>query len=882
MLNLRIAKYRQFRTLFVFVLVAALCGGVTLLGFRTLAKGPTPAKSARTDQSPTALTIGNAYRQTNLVSDIPGAGQILDASLVNPWGITESATSPFWVSNNGTGTSTLYGGDVGILSPLTKNTLTVTIPGGANTGVVFNATSNLVITDGSGTGPARFLFASEAGTINAWRSGTVAVQKISDPNAVYKGLAISGDNSGVALYAANFKAGTIDVFSSTFSAVNFGPGTFTDATLPAGFAPFNVQNLGGKIYVTYALQDADKEDDVPGPGNGFVNVFDTNGHLQQKLISNGALNSPWGLAIAPATFGAFANALLVGNFGDGKINAYDRNTGALLGTLDDQAGNPLAIEGLWALTFGNGVGGGDVNTLYFSAGTGGESHGIFGSVVAAAPAAALIQLSSATYSVGEGAGFVDVTVSRTGDTSQPATVNFATYANNGPGNASPLSDFVPTLGTLKFAGGETSKTFSVLIVDDVYVEGDETFNVLLSNPTGAALAVPNSAVVTITDNDSLVAVSPGPSTFVASLDGAHEVPSHVTNGTGTGVVIVTNETTGAALVSLAFSGMTSNTVAAHIHGSALPGVNAPILFPLPIPLGVTAGQINDFAITLTPTQLQDLKAGLFYFNVHTVNNPGGEIRGQIFSNPIDVSSYFVREQYLDFLNRNPDAGGQAFWDAKITACGVNTTCISNQRIDVSAAFFIAQEFQVTDFYVYRVRKASFGVLPTFDQFTLDRSQISAGSATDKKSFTEGFVQEGDFLGVYPTTQTGVAFIDKLVATVLAGSGVDLTLKKPDLQVEYLSEITQTASRARVIRRLVDYQEFIDAEFNRGFVAAEYYGYLRRTPDTSGYNFWLGVLNNGVPGNSRSMVCGFLTSAEYQLRFGPTVTRTNAECATVAP
>ena len=539
------------------------------------------------------------------------------------------------------------------------------------------------------------------------------------------------------------------------------------------------------------------------------------------------------------------------------------------------------LDELWALTFGNGVGGGDLNTLYFTAGIGEESHGLLGSIVPAAPAAALVGLSSATYSVGEGDGALDVTVTRTGDTSQAATVNFATYATSETGAASPLNDFVPALGTLKFAVGEASKTFSVLIVDDVYVEGDETFNILLSNPTGAGLGL-NTAEVTITDNDSVSAVSPAPSTFVASLDGAHEVPAHVTNGTGTGIVIVTDEATGAATVSLAFSGLTSNTIAAHIHGSAVPGVNAPILFPLPIPLGVTSGELNNFAITLTPTQIVDLKAGLFYFNVHTVNNTGGEIRGQIFSNPIDQSGYFVREQYLDFLNRSPDAGGQTFWEGKITACGVNTNCISNQRIDVSAAFFIAQEFQVTDFYVYRVRKASFGVLPTFNQFTLDRSQISAGTAADKKSFTEGFVQEGDFLGVYPLTQNGIAFIDKLVATVLTGSGVDLTSKKPDLQNEYLLEVSQTASRARVIRRLVDYQEFIDPEFNRAFVAAEYYGYLRRTPDTSGYNFWLGILNNGVSGNSRSMVCSFLTSAEYQLRFGPTVTRTNAECATVAP
>jgi uncharacterized protein (TIGR03118 family) len=297
MLSQLIGKYRQFRTLFV-LLFFALCAGVTLLGFRALAKGPTAPKATKTNQSPNALTIGNAYRQTNLVSDIPGAGQILDASLVNPWGITQSATSPFWVSNQGTGTSTLYGGDVNG-SPLTKNTLTVTIPGGSNTGVVFNGGSGFVITDGSGTGPARFMFATTNGTIAAWRSGTVAIQKVSSANSAYTGLAIANDALAYVIYAANFRAGTIDVFGANFSAVNFGPGTFIDSSLPAGFAPFNVQNLGGKIYVTYALQGPGH--DIPGPGNGFVNVFDTTGHLLQRLVSNGVLNSPWECYRPPAS-----------------------------------------------------------------------------------------------------------------------------------------------------------------------------------------------------------------------------------------------------------------------------------------------------------------------------------------------------------------------------------------------------------------------------------------------------------------------------------------------------------------------------------------------------------------------------------------------------
>jgi uncharacterized protein (TIGR03118 family) len=876
MLSQPIGKYKVFRLLLVFAVVAlVLFGAIRLLGSHTMAKGRVKDKSSPVQQVPNAGP--NAYRQTNLVSDIPGAAQFVDPLLVNPWGIAQSATSPFWTSNNGTGTATLFGGDIAG-NPLFKNTLNVTIPGGGNTGVVFNAGSSFVFTDGSGTGPARFIFATTDGNIAAWRAGTTAVTKVTAPASAYTGLAIGSDPTFTWIYGANFRAGRIDTYGGGFTIVHFAGTDFVDNTIPAGFAPFNVQNLGGKIYVTYAKQGPGH--DIPGPGNGFVNVFDVTGQFQQRLISNGVLNSPWGLAIAPGTFGAFANALLVGNFGDGRINAFDRNTGALLGTLNDQGGNPIVIDELWALTFGNGVGGGDVNTLYFTAGIGEEAHGVFGSLVSAAPAAALVQLSAATYAVNEGAGFIDIAVNRSGDTSQPITVNFSTYSENQAGDASPTSDFIPTLGTLRFGAGEVSKTFRVLIEDDVYAEGDENFVVYLSNATGSAITAPNSAVVTINDNDGATS-SPVPKTFVASLNNSHEVPATTGSGSGTGVVIVTDEATGAAKVSLAFSGLTSGAILAHIHGPAAVGVNAPILFPLPIPTGGTSGAVNDFAITMTPTQIQQLKDGLFYFNVHTTNNPGGEIRGQIFSNPIDESSYFVRQHYLDFLNRQPDAGGQAFWTGRIDGCGVNTICISNERINVSSSFFLATEFQVTDFYVYRVRKASFGVLPTFSQFTLDRSQIGAGSTAEKKTFTETFVQEGDFLGVYPTSQNGAAFIDKLVATVLTGSGVDLTARKPDLQNEYLQEVTQTASRARVIRRLVDYPEFMTAEFNRGFVAAEYYGYLRRDPDTGGFNFWLGVLtNNG--GNSRSMVCAFLTSAEYQARFGPTATRTDAECATVAP
>ena len=203
--------------------------------------------------------------------------------------------------------------------------------------------------------------------------------------AVYKGLAIGNNGTANFLYAANFHEGTIDVFDAAYAPATLA-GSFSDATIPAGYAPFDIQNIGGVLYVTYALQDADAHDDVPGLGHGFINKFDLNGNFIARFVSRGSLNSPWGLAVAPAGFGAFANALLVGNFGNGRINAFNPATGALLGQLADDSGHAISIEGLWGLKFGNGGSGGDANTLYFAAGIPGpdqlEDHGLFGSIIA--------------------------------------------------------------------------------------------------------------------------------------------------------------------------------------------------------------------------------------------------------------------------------------------------------------------------------------------------------------------------------------------------------------------------------------------------------------------------------------------------------------------
>jgi uncharacterized protein (TIGR03118 family) len=825
------------------------------------------------DFRPNQPLLQGLYKQTNLVSDIPGFAQIQDPLLVNPWGISMSATSPFWTANNVTSTATLYGGDVNG-SPFTKNALNVAIPGGLPTGAVFNGSNDFTFTAGGSTGPARFIFASLTGNIAAWKGGTSATIVATQAGHVYTGLAIGNNGTANFLYGADFANKKIDVYDKNFATATLA-GNFTDPTIPSDFAPFNIQNLAGKLYVQYAKVDPATGEDLPGPGNGYVSVFDTSGIFLGRLVSNGPLNSPWGVAIAPASFGTFGGTLLVGNFGDGTINSFNQVSGAFLGALADETGNPIDIEGLWALTFGNGVGGGDLGTLYFSAGYDDENHGLFGSLKPAAQATTLIQFGSATYSVSETAGHVDITVTRTNDLSIPSTVNYATF----DGTATQGSDYILAAGTINFGVGESSKTFTVFVTDDVNVESSETVRLALSNPTGAALGTPDEATLTITDNDS-PSISPTQKTFVATLNAAQEVPANLTTGRGTGLVVL--DPGGAtAKVSLAFAGLSSPANAAHIHGPAAPGTNAPILFPLTVP-AATSGSVNNVAITLTPTQLQQLKDGLFYFNVHTTNNPGGEIRGQIFFNPIDESSFFVTEHYFDFLNRAPDAGGLTFWTNEIDKCLVDTRCVSDRRVGVSAAFFFEQEFQQTGSFVYRVRRATLGTQPSYGQYIIDKSLLGAGTSADKTAFTEAFTERPEFLAKYPTTQNGSDFIDALILTIKTASGVDLAVRRPDLVNEYLLGSSQTQSRARVIRKAIEYPEYVTAEFNPSFVLAEYFGYLRRDPDPGGYAFWLNVLNNNVPGNFRTMVCAFLTSAEYQQRFGPTTTRNDKECADIGP
>jgi uncharacterized protein (TIGR03118 family) len=714
------------------------------------------------------ISPGSAYRQINLISDVPGLATLQDPLLVNPWGISATATSPFWIANNGTSTTQLFAGDVsGSPFVLNANPQTVTIPGGLPTGTVASGGTDFVVPGPCAVAscPARFLFASITGNITGWSpnapaaGSTQAVIAASNPGHVYTGLTLNSNSGGNRLYAADFANGKIDVYTGTF-ALTTVTGNFADPTIPntSGnvYHPFNIQSIGSSLYVTYAKVGADGKDEE-GVGNGFVRRFNTDGVRDLTFgINNGALNSPWGVVLAPPTFGIFGGALLIGNFGEGNpsIHAYNPTTGAFLGTLQDESGNGIVIDELWALRFGNGGNGGDVSTLYFSAGIGEEEHGLLGSLKpTTASATSLVQFSTDDYSIGENSGVIDITVTRNGNASGTATVNYATFDESQVGHASQKSDYIIQAGTLIFNAGETSKVIRLQLEDDLYVEGDEKLQLYLSNPTGTGVGLgsPNVTTVTILDND-----------------------------------------------------------------------------------------------ILAPTV-----------------------------NPLEDASFFVRQQYLDFLNRRPDQGGLTFWTGVITGCGSDPICISNRRVGVSASFFIENEFQQTGYFVYREYKVAFGTKPLYGDYVVGHNLIGAGSNSDKATYSDTFVLRPDFRAKYPTALTNTAYVDALLANT--------TINDPAFRTALISGLDGlTESRASVLRKIAEHPTVVAAEFNTAFVLAEYFGYLRRDPDTSGFNFWINALNSGSPPNFRGMVCNFITSSEYQQRFSSLSPRTNGECANVTP
>jgi uncharacterized protein (TIGR03118 family) len=369
---------RAFRSWLATGAVAGLAGIVAACGGGSGSGGTLSFGGGDMPAPPSAV-----FAVTNLVSDgaaVPAAHT--DTHLVNGWGVAFNPQGYAWVANNGTSTSTLYDGN-GVAQPLV-----VGVPATMDadpTGIVFNGTQDFKVGSGAGAAPAAFIFTGEAGMISGWSPTVSANTSItmydgSADSKVYKALAIGKFNNANYLYAADFHNGKVDVFNGSFALVTLA-GNFVDPQLPAGYAPFGIQAIGSSIYVSYAKQQAGSDDEQGGAGLGALAVFDMGGNFVKQLVApGGSLNAPWGIAMAPANFGVFSGALLVGNFGDGRISAFDASTGAMKGTLSKADKTPIVIDGLWGIAFGNNLFNQPSTTLFFAAGPGDESHGLYGRI----------------------------------------------------------------------------------------------------------------------------------------------------------------------------------------------------------------------------------------------------------------------------------------------------------------------------------------------------------------------------------------------------------------------------------------------------------------------------------------------------------------------
>ena len=513
-------------------------------------------------------TPANIYRVVNLVSNVSGVAAVTDPNLVDPWGMANAGT-PFWVSNHVTGNSTIYNAAGAITA------LVVTIPtasgtgAGKPTGQVQGGGLPFPLANGKN---ASFIFCTEDGLIVAWNSGTVAEKKVdnSSKKAVYKGLAIGTGASGGTLYAANFRSGAIETYGPGFAPVTLA-GSFKDPAAPSGFAPFNIANLGGSLFVEYAKQDASQLLDVGGAGNGYVAVFDLNGNLLRHLVSNGSLNSPWGVAIAPATWGAFGGALLVGNFGDGRINAFNATTGDFLGTLQDSTGAPLVLPRIWAMLFGSGTKA-DVHTLYFVAGMPNGStvpRGLLGSV--APPSAVTAVVSAASWLPG------------------PVSPGELVAIGGQTVGAVPLvSGAIPTTGSLATTLGATTVTINGIPAPIIYTSGAETSvqvpnNLFFSNNASFVVQTPGQ-----TSQAFLVPVAPAaPGLFTSNSSGAGQLAALNQDGT---VNSATNAAAGGTTITLYATGE-GVTNPSGVDGAIQSGTSRVPILPVTVKIGGQAATV---------------------------------------------------------------------------------------------------------------------------------------------------------------------------------------------------------------------------------------------------------------------------------------------------
>lgn len=902
--------------------------------------GPASAKSSRLkseveqqDLGPNIPVIppGAAYRQTNFISDIPGLAPILDPLLVNPWGISMTASSPFWVANNGTMSTQLIRGDVsGAPVVLNASPQTITIPGGLPTGTVSNPFTDFIVTPPVGaSAKANFIFASETGNITAWIPilGNTAQIVASHPDRVYKGLAIGSNSGGNRLYAADFASGKIDIYDGTFALTTVS-GNFADPTIPnvAGniYHPFNIQAIGSSLYVMYAKVGIDGDDEA-GIGNGYVRRFNTDGVRDLTFgIDNGPLNSPWGCTVAPGDFGLFSGALLVGNFGEGNpsIHAFNVTTGALLGELRDESDTGIVIDELWALQVGNGGNGGDINTVYFTAGPAEEKHGLFGKLKqTTVSATSLIQFSTDEYAIGEGSGHIDVTITRSGDASGSATVNYNTFDETQAGHASQKSDYEIALGSVSFAPGETSKTFRILVVNDNFVEGDEAVSLALSNPTGTGVGLgsPNTAEVTITDNDAVPPTTnpiDDAQFFVRAhyLDFLNREPdtagfnfwvNQITSCGSNAACIADKRINVSAAFFLSIEFQQTGVLAYLTHQAAfgnskLTGAPVPILYG-EFQREVQALQKNFiFGTPGADAQLEANKQA--YFNAF-VNKPefiskyDGLSNAQYVDNLLSTAGLSTSNFIVNITNSqevpptNPTLTGGSRRPASY-----GTATFSINSAETAMTFFAtvnnvdltgSQTSDTNDNLVNAHIHAGASVAPgvngpvvwgffgtPFNE-TAPNDQVVTpfvggvgGTISGKWDTSEG--NGATLTAQLPNIKEGRAYIN--FHTTQFGGG-ELRGNFPvlgsfrDSLVAGLNATTDT--RATVLRKVAELAYLNQREINSSFVTMEYFGYLRRDPDPAGFNFWLKKLND-FGGNfiTSDMVKAFITSSEYRQRFGP--------------
>ncbi len=876
---------------------------ITALLIALLLSGVLPTSRARsrtqadTLQQPSGVALGAIYSQTNLVSDIPGVALVEDRNLQTPWGVAVNSTSPFWVVNFNRDLATLYKGDVAG-SPLVPNAAlpSVGIPNvptllpapALPTAVVANNTNDFLITTSGGDlppppAPAQFIFATQNGGINAWQPslGTVANVVRFQAGHSYTGIAIGNNASGNLLYVADFANGNIDVFDKNFSPTTVS-GNFVDATIPANFHPYNIQNFGGSLYVAYAQFNR-----VSESNRGFVRKFNTDGVRDVAFaINNGPLWVPWGMALAPANFGPFSNLLLVGNnrrdFFAPSISAFSPTTGTLVGSMTDGSGAPLQIEQLRALTFGNGTNGGDTNTLYFSADIfdlfSGDiqvpHHGLFGSLkpVQGLPAT-LIKFSNNQYFTSEGAGHFDVTVTRSGDVTGTSTVNYATV----DGSLSQRSGYEIAVGKLTFNPGETSKTFRVLIVNDNLVDAGSTqdLNLVLSNPTGAALVSPNQAQLGVMGDEG--DTNKTPLNIIDDAQGfvrQHYFDFLNREPDTAGLDFWTNQITSC--------GADQNCI-------DIRRINVSAAFFLSIEFqktGLLAYLTERCATGALP------RYGAFMRDVQALQK--NYVQGAPDSSAkleANIRAFF--DEFVtrpEFVAKYGGLTNLAYVDALLASGQIATTTgrVSITRLDGSQV-------------VPPVNTPATGVaIGRLSQQSLDtvtfRLSLKNLSSSQTSAHLHGPALAGANAPAIATLPTG-EFQDFTVS-LTAPQGVDMrngrlyidvhTQNNPDgeirgqigpirFQRDVIAEALDNGliTRAEALRLIVEDGDFRQRELNSAFVLMEYFGYLRRNPDDppdnnlAGFNFWLGKLNQ-FNGNfvAAEMVKSFITSTEYRSRFGP--------------